>query len=256
MTRLPNYNDIHDGQINTQKQTCSIYEGWVPKFQKSLTVLIQIPYIDHTKPDIQNEDYHYYYIARETYCNAPMAFAAAHTLMEQGFYSEAYIVIRSLIEKLVKLRYFANHKEQVASYELTGKDTNNKKISIASMWEEVTGDKAAYNKIYSFTSKFTHGAIGANTPSMINKIQQDSMISLMPQYNKIIAEGIINYLVSTLYGYLNLAPSFIFYKWETQPIIHKEYDEIKAWLLEQIDKHETNFSQSSEWHKLLNQIIK
>ena len=80
--------------------------------------------------------------------------------------------------------------------------------------------------------------------------------SLLPAFNKNLAEVVINNLLFLLFGYINLAERFFPYQKQLQHAdFFDNYTGIKTFLNEQIQKKKIDFPQSMAWCEVMEKII-
>jgi hypothetical protein len=159
--------------------------------------------VDDPEGDYHNFCWHQYY-------HAGYSLRACFILYESGYYLEAKIILRRLLEILVKMRYLQNHKEFVAPLWLnkvvTIKDIEGKKknLSIRDMFKEIAPD--LYDDFYGLLlSGFTHGGIGSG----IGKIsfKEPSLGAMLGSvWSEDGATFVVNTLTFIALGYLKLFP--------------------------------------------------
>jgi len=270
--RKPTFKDILAGEEIVIDQTITTYGKWFIKFGQGVEVLMGLSYLDLKPPIAENVDFRS--IVLHDYYQASFSFRACSLLMEHGFYSDAFICLRSLMERLVKNRYFFGNKDIVLVYEkyqlrdkmnkdekdqlreeLAQDEKKNKvkNLKIKDMFNFLA-EEGAYGKMYKFLCPFVHKNVGYSSVQLNQDLNNSR--SLLPEFNKKSAEGLINIMLYLLYGYLNLAPSFFEYEWkEGDEQLLTTYEESKAFFKAQIIKKRRDFPLFHDWDKYMRSII-
>ena len=91
-----------------------------------------------------------------------------------------------------------------------------------------------------------------NTSLMLNKLVNGrSYYTLIPEFNKVLAESIFDLQLFLLYGYLNFAPFFFEYNWEGKDDLLLKYKKIKNDLRIYIIQRGKKDSEFYEWVRLI-----
>ncbi len=250
MKRFPDYNDMLNANLRIFEETHQKFGKGLKKYEEVINVLMKICYrIVHVDKNSQHFIFHTY--ASYKYYELPISFRSVITLMEQGLYSDSFNLIRSLLENLVKLKYFHKYPESIENFEVNGKDSSGKRIRIVDMYTAI-GAGEAYSVIYKHLSKFEHKSFGSET-IQLNKLSQSNSnpdISLIPVFSLQLAGALMNYLMYILYGYLNSAPTFFSYD---EKLVGGQ--SIKSWLQNLIVKHKEKFPEASALSETMNKIV-
>ncbi len=100
---------------------------------------------------------------------------------------------------------------------------------------------------------FNEGQIFRQSSTTLT-IKQD--LTILPTFNKTLAEVVINNILFLLFGYINLAEQFFPYQKQLQQAdFFDNYIDIKTFLNEQIQKKKIDFPQSITWCKVMEKII-
>jgi len=262
MKRKPTFKDILASEQIVIDEVTSTYGKWFVKFGQGIDVLMALAYLNQKPPSIENNCFQQ--IVLHDYYQASLSFRACSLLMEHGLYSDAFICLRSLMERLIKNRYFLDYKDIAYLYEVYQNRKLRKKMTLdekklvkgisAKKMFDFVSEEGAYEKIYGFLCGFTHKNFGHSTFQLNQQFNASN--SLLPKFNKIPSEGLINILLYLLYGYLNLAPSFFEYEWkESDQELLSTYKEIKAFFKDQIIKRRALFPRFHDWDKYMRNII-
>jgi|GEM_PF-6170265 len=254
--RHASFRDILEAETLVQEQTYELYGKWFVRFGQAIDILLELCYHECSLPGEQNSDDYCFIVATlYSYYEMALSFRSCSVLMEKGLYQDSLNCCRSLLENLVKYKYLFDHKDQIIAYETDGKDSKGEKVTIRRAWEHVAG-KGSQKKTYHFLSKFEHRNFGSSLPRLNAVSNKSKTISLLPRFNKLLAEIAINNLLFLLFGYINLADRFFPYK---QPIhlanFFESYTDIKTFFHAQIQKKKTDFPQSAQWCEVMEKIV-
>ncbi|MBI5274430.1 MAG: hypothetical protein HY860_05185 [Chlamydiales bacterium] len=254
--RHATYKDILLSESKVQEQTYKTYGKWFVRLGQAIDVLLELRYYKCSLPEDQNSDeYRFVLFALDTYYEAPLSFRSCSALMEKGLYHDSLNCCRSILESLVKYKYLLDHKELIIAYETDGKDSSGQKVTIKRAWEYVAG-KDSQKTTYHFLSKFEHKNFGSSLPRLNASMSSASTFSLLPTFNKTLAEVVINKILFLIFGYINLAERFFPYE---KPIVQADffdnYSDIKSFLHQQIQKKKIDFPQSTAWCEIMQKII-
>jgi hypothetical protein len=254
--RHATYKDILLSENIIQKQTYNTYGKWFVRLGQAIDILLELCYYKCSLPEDQNSaEYRFIFFARDSYYEAPLSFRSCSALMEKGFYHDSLNCCRSILENLVKYKYLLDHKDLIIAYETDGKDSKGQKVTIKRAWEHVAG-KDSQEKTYHFLSKFEHKNFGSSLPRLNASMSSESTFSLLPAFNKTLAEVVINNVLFLIFGYINLAERFFPYeKPVAQADFFDKYSDIKSFLHRQIQERKIHFPQSKVWCETMQKII-
>ena len=243
------YQDILRAEEFVQEETYRTYDPWFRKFEEIVDVNLQILYLKQIQSDIDSLESWFFLFAHNHYYQSVFSLRSCALLMEKGLYNDALNLLRSILENLIKTRYFMDNKDQIKQYEINGKDTDNKKLALKTMWEYVHPE--AYRKIYGLLSKYEH----KNIVTGGHLLNESKLYSPYPIFHNIKAEVLINYLMFSAYAHLNLAPIFFEKEWkDADHELIKKHGEIIAWLEKQIEKQKKDFPNKAEWIAVMEAI--
>lgn len=256
LKRNASFMDILAAESAVQEQTYNTYGKWFVRFGQAIDVLLELCYYEYILPEDQNSDeYRFIVFALDSYYEVSLSFRSCSVLMEKGLYHDSLNCCRSILENLVKYKYLLDHKDQIIAYETDGKDNLGQKVTIKRAWEYVAG-KGSQKTTYHFLSKFEHKNFGSSLPRLNASLNAVDTFSLLPAFNKTLSEVIINNILFLLFGYINLSERFFPYKKPLeQAIFFENFDDIKTFFNQQIQKKKTDFPQSTSWCEIMEKII-
>lgn len=256
--RLLNLKDVINGENKTISVTRTklkgIYDNW-PRF---INVLLQLMYFtgEHKDPTTPEGAFHSF--AWHGYLEAPYSFRALSILYERGYYLNAAILYRTLLEAFIQCRYLFKHKQQTDNIWQRKKcEINGKKriIRIKDMFDEVSPGfyKVFYGRLL---AGMAHGKISAHLFRIKRKSMTEGRIISIPEYNENGATYIIHNTNALLYGYMNYFPIF-FQEGYNKGLgkLRDEYNYSMRWLLGSMKQHKEVNPKSIEWYQHIDKII-
>lgn len=233
--------------FNSQEQavfaeTTSALSGFFDYSPRALNLLIELMYAaprdQHVSPArdaYSAQCIHWFYSALYT-------FNAATRLMSLGYYFEGQVLLRTLVEILVKLRYFDKHPEEVD--ELPSLAAG-KKGSIT--WRRMFDDVwPGYYDEYSNLSYEAHGGVGANVYKLEHDANGGRALIMGLKYSEFWASAFINQVTPLLLGYLRAFVTIFGTDWLTEEL-HREYAFCVKTLTEAIRAHIERYGRN-DWH--------
>lgn len=103
------------GEEQTIVTTRSRLKGAKNNIPPAIEVLLQLIYFNESSKDINSPEGEFHSYCWHQYIDVPYSFRACYILWERGYYLESTIIIRSLLEKLIQLRYLDKHKNLITS---------------------------------------------------------------------------------------------------------------------------------------------
>lgn len=110
--RLISLQDIFLGEKETIKKTNNVLLGCCKYFPICVDSLLKLPYFIGSVEDIESPEGNFHSYCHTQYLIASHSFRSCYILWERGHYSEASIIIRSILESFVQIRYLYQHKEK------------------------------------------------------------------------------------------------------------------------------------------------
>ncbi len=116
--RFTTYKDIIRANLKIIDQTHTNYGNALQKFEEIINFFIKIAHnsADSRISNNSNDNFYNAYVLYQYY-ELPMSFRSCITLMEQGLYVDAFKLIRSLLEGLVKIKYFHKNNQLLELFE-------------------------------------------------------------------------------------------------------------------------------------------
>jgi hypothetical protein len=243
--KLMDYEFLLMTEKETINKTEEIYRILSQKIVESINVFFAIPYFVGNAIGSDTFDQTYHSIAQHNYIRLPYTFKTIYSLIQTGYYLESSILIRSLYEILVQLRYFQNHREKYTDYL-----TNKVRVSFKEMFEEIS--KGLYDEIYRLFSNFSHGGIGTiNFRAKYEKKDKGSLIYGC-EYDETRVLFVIGHQLKLAYGFLNYAPKFFpeFYK-----NVHQNIEENRKGIITWIDEMNKKNMEIDPKYKKLSDLV-
>jgi hypothetical protein len=144
-----------DYLIETEQETIEISLNTFGKAKSYLDTLVDLLFnLNHfidEKVELETTDHFFQVFAFNTYARTPYSLKVIGDLWVKGYYLEAIILIRHLLEGLVQVRYFYNHRDKISDHSL-----GIKRVSFKVIFEEIVPGfyDAYYGKLL---SSFAHG---------------------------------------------------------------------------------------------------
>jgi len=247
---LMNYEYLKKTELTVQSQTDIERNYWFTKLPDLINSIFESNYFIGWD-NIENEEQHFQLFANPIYQSVPYSMRVIEMLVHKGYYLESMIIIRTLFEMFIKLRYFFKYKEKCLAY-----TQGLLKVHYKVMFEEFA--PGLYAILYSkLLSEFSHG--GFSIGIFHNKIIPPNMVERIEGcfYNESLSNIPINSSMQLFYAYLNYLP-ILFSKYKvTVPhdINQKRLDNLR-WLDNRMDDQMINHPKVKDFYNLLNPLIK
>ncbi|MFI5342780.1 MAG: hypothetical protein ACHQUC_01020 [Chlamydiales bacterium] len=228
---------------------------WLEKFEEFMNLFLKLNYFFKTDYPASNEhpDDWFFSFAYEKYLEAPYSLHVCNSLMERGYYLNAMIQLRSLLDYFVSCRYFHRHLQHIIPYRSGRKcliDGKEKWLGPSEIYGFFSKD--FYNHYYGdMLSSISHGKLGPAIYRFDRSNPLEERVIMMPEFNLRYAFSIINHLVPIVYGYLSHRLEFFNSRLKELPReLEREISEAVQWLKAQHEKQERN-----DWIEGINHII-
>ncbi|MGA2903082.1 MAG: hypothetical protein ABSD98_04575 [Candidatus Korobacteraceae bacterium] len=222
-------------------------------FERSLDLLIEMLYATPALLTLSTEMDEFKSQARPWFHSSFCTFRASVILSNRGYYFEAQILHRHLIEILVKLRYFFLHPEKLKTFDSLA--TKKKaRITWKAMFDEVL---PGYYDEYSWSMSYVaHGGVGANAYRVTRDASGFGTADAGVAYKEFWAGAFANQTTVFLLGFLRtyqriLADSASSFS----PELQKEISDVEALLESAIQSHIQHFGRNN-WHDIVEPIWK
>jgi hypothetical protein len=241
--------DIAEQEIIVQQLTREKLGGFCAYFNRAIDLLIRLYYRIPRIEDVNTLNGNYLSHVSYSFYMSIFTFRACFVLLERGYYLEANILCRNLIEVFVKMRYFEKHKEKLETFEQPhiGKGPS---VTFKTMFDEVL--PGYYDIEYRWMlSHMAHGGVGARIFKIDFKSATDRYADTGVFYKERWASLVMNNLTNYIFGYIR------FYK-HIYPQVIRSSDEVTLHELKEIeDISKTSFEQhialkgeENTWHKV------
>lgn len=251
--RFLDIQDILEQERVVEAETKSRLAGFYVKSLEGIDLLIHLIYSIPSRPIEETPGYQYFSYVHAWFYMAVFTLRACVLLLSRGYYFEASLLNRNLIEVLVKIRYFSNHKEDLGKFEnIDALKRGYPKMNFRQMFDEVL---PGYYQEYRMSSHMAHGGIGAR----LMKIKYHSATSADADtgvfYNEWRAGHTVNVFVVYFLGYIR------FYKKLFPEVVTKlpsdvrdKLAEIEAWYERNIQQHIKLKGGENSWHRAVRPI--
>jgi hypothetical protein len=259
MARL-NYQEVIKSENETKEYTDSYLKGAKDNVPIILDVFFQLMYFTGSKNMGSNDgDFHTY--CWHQYYHSGYSLRACIVLYERGYYLEANIILRRLLEILVRMKYLEKHNELAMDIwtnkpvYIKNSQNKKKKLSIRDMFIEVAPD--AYDEFYGLIlSSFVHGGIGSGLGKISYKSQTETEIMLGSKWSEDGATFVFNAFTVISLGYLKYFQVCFRDDWQNiDPVVHENYKKSIEWLSGSLDNHKSKYPHSHKWHDSIAPLI-
>jgi hypothetical protein len=246
--------DIAKQEIDVEVKTADSLNGFLELSERTLNLFIELVYVDPAIEDVESDVGALKSAARHWLYMSIFTFRASILLMSTGYYFEAHLLNRSLVEVLAKMMYFHTHPDKWKNFEsLAAK----KKASITfkAMFDEVLpGYYDEYSWMFSYVA---HGGVGAR----IFKIKHDSAGKRTPDtgvtYDETLAGLVLNHINMFLLGFLRIFASILPEVVQKLPDDRKkEFEDVQMLLETGVHEHIKLKGGENEWHQVTRPIWK
>lgn len=251
--RYLNIQDILNQESGVEKETQYKLKGFYDKAMEGINLLISLQYLmPMRKDDLTDEDRYFSYVHSWFYMSI-FTFRSCVLLLSRGYYFEASLLNRNLVEVLVKMRYFLNHKEKLKEFEnIEALQTGKPKMNFRLMFDEVF--PGFYEK-YRLESHVAHGGIGARLMKIKYHSATHAEVDQGVVYNEWRAGSIVNsfgvYFLGYIRLYKKLYPQIII---SLPPEASTEFFSIEAWFIKMIQDHIKLKGGENDWHRAIKSI--
>jgi len=183
------------------------------------------------------------------YYQTPYTFTSIISIWERGYYYESAVLLRTLLESLVQIKYFKEHMNKLEGY------IKEKKIRIKDMFEYCA--PGLYEHTYLQLSDFAHGGVTKEI-IRVKEVSDERYVKVGCDYDEFFATYTINILYALLLGYLCCFPQ-CFSNSREGVENDKEFKEIYSnkilEMFKSIESHKMSNPKSKEWYKIILPII-
>jgi len=245
-----NYIYLKETEIKTKQKLVIDRRYWFDKMPDLVDSLYESNYFIKWNENFDDEQ-NFIIFANTTYQNIPYTFRVLEIILKNGYYLESSILIRTLYEMFVKVRYFYQHKEKCLLYSQKAI-----KIQYKNMFDEFS--LGLYEVLYKqLLSEFAHGGYGVSIFRSKN-IAPNTLEPIMGNfYSEKFTSYIINFCTQLFYGFLNYIPIFFEeYEKSAPPEVKVKRETNIKWLEDRINDQIKDHPKVGEFYKLLFPLIK
>lgn len=231
---------------STRLGLAGVYEH----FPKIIDLLFKLPYFIEKTEDPETEKGGFISYCYIHYAQAPYTFWSIYSLYEKGYYYEAIILLRHLLEALLQMKYFHKYLSKLKRHTL-----RKKPVSFKTMFDEFS--KGFYEEHYGRQlSDAAHGMFLKNILRTVRRSPQEGRTIMGCEYSSRHASYVVNYTIALLYGYINLFPNFFSNKKiQEDEINYAAFVEAKEWLHRSMTQHKKQYPRSLDWYKHIDKLI-
>ncbi len=245
--------DILTGEENTKGKTSNILLGSCNYLPYCIDSLLKLIYFIPTTNDTDTNEGIFNSYCHSQYLIAPYSFRSCYILWERGHYSDATIILRSILESIIQIRYLYTHKEKSKIVWTTGD------VKIGGMLSSIGVSKDFYKKSYgSVMSGISHRKIAADIFRVNRESTTQAKVIMIPEFNSFFASYVVNNFTALLKGYFNFF-EILFPKGylvlKSELTVFDRYKKSINWLDLCIQQHKEEFPKSQQWYKDIEKII-
>jgi len=168
------------------------------EYPKAVEALMSLLYVPPQKVDANTPEGELVFYCSMHHLQSPYTFTSIYRLWGLGYYYEATILCRHLLEALVQMRYFRRHPDQLA-----GHITNKGRIPISRMFREVAPCAIG---MYRTLCDVAHGGVTKDVFRLNRKSPTEGRIVMGVQRNEVWATYVCNIANALLHGFLKYYP--------------------------------------------------
>lgn len=253
-----NTSDIKEQEGQVRDTTSQRLAGFSAYFDEGINLMIglkyRIPKIETIDPAEKEYLTHFDY----SFLVSTFTFRACFLLFQSGYYLEAHILSRNLIEVLVKLRYYEKHKDVFHKEVLNSAkvETRNKpRVQFKKMFDEVL--PGYYEVDYKWIlSDAAHGGVSSwlfkNEIKSATDVKPHTGVFFHEDWASLVANHLSVFMLGYIRFYKHIYPKVI----ENLDSIKKqEFDAVEAKLLENFESHIKLKKGENRWHKVARNIF-
>lgn len=239
MSSYFNLKHLTESEAKTQEITRNTLQGIRDNIPDIIDLLFKLEYFFGELENISAPRGYFQFMCCTHFFQAPFSFWILYGLYETGYYLEANIIYRHLIEAFIQMKYFHKYPEKAES-QLTRK---NFKV----MFEEFA--PGYYEKYYHLLCDTAHGVLCKDLYRVDRKSTSEGRVRMGCEFNILFATAVINSCVVLLYGYLNIF-EVIFPRTTIKKdrSIYELLQNKKAWLMSAMESHKKEIPTTEDWY--------
>jgi len=196
-----NLNYLYGTEQKVIYETNKIYGVGRFDLERSIELLLNSSHFLQENIEFNSSEYIYYIFVFYNYLKLPYTLRSIIILWEKGYYLESNILIRSILEGLLQIKYFYSHKNSLNDHLL-----NRKRISFKTMFKELLPD--LYDSYYNNLSGFSHSKLITSIFRENRKSAEISEIIHGCKFNLKYSGSIISQTIGLAYAHLNFIDIF------------------------------------------------
>ena len=185
--------------------TRSRLKGVLDNFPWIIELVFSLPYFRGESKDPETDEGIFESFCYSTYMQAPYTFWSIYDLYEKGYYLEAIVLYRHLLESFIQMRYFYKYPEKILVH-IVAKSRKDR-VPFSDMFNEFSDD--IYKTFYGIIlSGIAHGGIIKDIFRVDRTSKAEIRTILGCEYIENHATLITNITVPLLFGYINMFEEF------------------------------------------------
>ena len=254
LTRHLRVRDLLHQEAVTEADTEASLAGFLAYFERALDFLIEMLYATPALVSLSTKMDEFKSQAKHWFHSSLYTFRSSVMLSSRGYYLEAQILDRHLIEILVKLRYFFLHPERLETFQSLAKKKK-PTIQWKVMFDEVL--LGYYEDEYSWSLSYVaHGGVGANVYRVRRDASGIGTADTGVAYKEFWASAFANQTTVCLLGFIRTYQRIFADSISTfSPQLRRDISEVETSLESAIQSHIQKFGRN-RWHDATEPIWK
>ena len=246
MSNLFNLSYLIKSENRTRRQTQKILAGVHANFPKIINTFFKLPHFIGELELPESDKGTSQSISATHYFQAPYTFWILYYLYEKGYYLEATILYRHLVEAFIQIRYYDKYPAKIV------KQLKRKNFKI--MFDEFA--PGYYEKTYGLLCDAAHGSRFKDFCRFERKSPTVGRTRTGCEFNAFLATSVINQSIALLFGYLNIFGN-IFPKStiKNNSTVHETLQDAKKWLIKAMENHKKECPKSLELYEHMDKFI-
>jgi len=185
------------------------------------------------------------YFVFERYIRLPYTVRATWILVGTGYYAEASVLVRLLLETFVQLRYFTTRREQLIAH--LNKKGQKGQVQFKTMFDEFAPNY--YDDHYRVLASIAHGGYGFSVLSGLSETPEGTHLTPAGcEFDENRCSYVVNQILMLISGYLTNVPAW-FTKYQQLAPAEAETERLQTLgtLKEWRRGHRARFPQSHGW---------
>ncbi len=192
--------------LRSEKTTVDETLGSYADKQANLMLLInlffKLSHFINEDVEIESIDNNFQVLAYSTYLQLPYTLKTIHDLWLKGYYLESLTILRHIIEGFVKLRYFANHRDEIPKH-INGE----RRIPFRKMFDEAAPGYYIFH-YGKMLSDFAHGGFKAYLLRVEYYSQTEGRVKTGCEFDAKVSGIVIFQTITFCFAFLNYLDVF------------------------------------------------